>query len=137
VTRVNLVDPRTLSLQHLIVEWRELPRIAKACWLAIERDGIDGMLERVPPEYVMGTNHVRHFYDKGTFITNRFAALQVEMRERGVNFDEDITVDEWCVFDWDVRLRKDYIPTPQAIALSQERLDFKIAQRPHWYRFRP
>ena len=136
MTRVNLTDPRTLSLQHLIVEWRELPRIAKACWLAIERDGIEGMLERVPPEYVMGKGHVMFFYPRGAFITKRFALLQMEMRERGVNFDESMTVDEWCVFDWDVRLQQNYVPTPEALAISQERLATRIAERPNWYRFR-
>lgn len=36
--------------------------------------------------------------------------------------------------DLDERFRKDYDPTPEALALVRQRIQEKIALKPHWYR---
>lgn len=136
MTRVNLVDPRELSDQHCFAEFRELTRIPKQAWLAIERDGIDAVLARIPPAYVLGKGHVTWAYNKGAFLERRFDVLRSELLRRGFNINLDVVLDEWGVFATDERLKLDYVPTPEALSLNRARLAERVAQRPDWYRFR-
>lgn len=119
MTRINLVEPSTLSDKHLLAEYRELPRIftlAFAAWGRGER------LEdaRNPTEYCLGSGHVRFFYTKLSFLRARFLSLVSEMWLRGwdpAHLDVPACYhkmpDGWC---------QDYIPTPEAIALNLARL---------------
>jgi len=120
MTRINVVPVQELSRQHLIAEYRELPRIFNLVKAAIERGELPNDRKN-PVEYCLGTGHCRFFYDKCTWLTRRFSSLWKEMQYRGYSPQftavpsvvSDILGEEW----W-----QDYEPTPEALALNRARI---------------
>lgn len=132
MTRINLVPPAELATQHLFAEWREIKHVPKALARSINARGLDAVLERVPPSFVLGTGHVMFFYTRGAYLARRYALLMQELRRRGVNFDEA------SAFVWehsDPRTMLDYVPTVEALSLVRARIAERIAARPDWYRW--
>jgi deoxyribonuclease (pyrimidine dimer) len=81
MTRINIVAPSELSRQHLVAEYRELPRIFNLVRKAIVR-GEQPRLDEIPT-YTLGRGHVRFFYPRLGFLADRQAALVAEMIHRG------------------------------------------------------
>ena len=77
MTRINVIDPKDLTDQHLMAEYRELPRIYK-----LANDAYNRGLPAIPPRYALGKGHVLFFYNKITFLINRHNALIIEMHNR-------------------------------------------------------
>lgn len=124
MTRINLVPPAELCDQHLLAEHRELTRIPNA--VARGRYSLEGQ----PPDYRLGTGHVRFFFDKLAFLQRRYQALHAECLARGFKVR----------FIWpsrlpqDAALWQDYEATEQALAANRAR----IAERmPRQARFTP
>jgi len=82
MTRINCVLPNELSRQHLIAEYRELPRAFGLIKAAQARKEPLGR-PFIPSEYSMGAGHVRFFYDKAGWLLKRQSALVAEMKLRG------------------------------------------------------
>ena len=114
MTRINLVDPRTLHSKHLLAEYRELPRVFKLVEAAEKRCTV----VRIPESYVLGTGHVTFFYDKLQYLADRFKAIVSECKSRGFN----ITHTEVPVVTVDQRWWQGYKPTAAAIELNQARI---------------
>lgn len=123
MTRINLVDPQTLTDQHLIAEYRELPRVFTLALKAY------GKPVKIPANYVLGTGHVKFFYNKLQFLHKRQLSLIAECKRRGFKISHE-NVDVLFPQTW----YNDFIPSEQDIKLSQSRLDEKIAQKPTWYK---
>lgn len=145
MTRINLVPVGELADQHLFAEFREIKMVPKSLarsLRAVEAMGarshetiIHCLLQRIPPAYTLGKGHVSFFYDKGLYLQQRYSQLRHELRRRGVQFNESALLDPDCVFDLDARLRQDYSPTADALALVRKRIAERIAQKPEWYRW--
>jgi hypothetical protein len=82
MTRINTVDPRVLTSKHLVAEYRELPRIFGLAAAAFQRGELPTD-PRNPTTYCLGAGHVRFFYNKLAFLTDRFRAIVLEMQSRG------------------------------------------------------
>lgn len=118
MTRINTIDPQHLLDQHLMAEYREITRVSslsKHC--------------TIPRCYVMGTGHVKFFYDKGLFLANRRIALLHELERRGyaVNWFEYVAHLP--------SLHKDWQPTSTDHSISLQRLDEKLRAKPTFYTF--
>jgi hypothetical protein len=81
MTRINIVVPSELSRQHLVAEYRELPRIFNLVRKAIVR-GEQPNLNEIPT-YTLGRGHVRFFYPRLGFLADRQASIVSEMIRRG------------------------------------------------------
>lgn len=156
MTRINLVPPEELMDQHLFAEFREIKMVPKslrrslrAAWQR-EFDkndmsnfdeqrtklALEVVLNKIPQAYTLNTGHVSFFYDKALYLRKRYALLRAELERRGINFNRDSLLDPDGVFDaLDERFRKDYEPTPEALALVRQRIQEKIALKPYWYRY--
>jgi len=114
MTRINLIPPSELSRQHLVAEYRELPRVYGLVRAAIARGEPPTPLSR----YRMGQGHVRFFYTRLGWVARRQQALIDEMLARGYR-PQHTAVDisefppEWCG-DWE--------PSPEAIEISRARI---------------
>ena len=116
MTRINLVDPKTLSGPHLVAEYRELPRIFG---LVSKRLEAGKKFDDIPASYTMGPGHVRFFYDKLQFLADRQASLVKEMLRR--NYSPSYTA--YPPLDaYPVELVKSWTPTEADIAVSQARI---------------
>lgn len=82
MTRINVIPPRKLSRQHLLAEYRELPRVFALVRKAQGR-GITPQTLKAPPCYTLGKGHVLFFYDKLLWLVLRHTLLVDEMLRRG------------------------------------------------------
>jgi deoxyribonuclease (pyrimidine dimer) len=128
MTRINCIDPALLCQQHLVAEYRELPRIFGSVRKAVERGERPDDI-RNPSDYRLGTGHVRFFYPRLGYLIKRQHRIVDEMLSRGitVNFPaptrdkfEDIP-DEWFG-DWQ--------PSLAAIAINEARIAERMPAKP-------
>jgi len=124
MTRINCVPVTELHDRHLVAEYRELPRCFALMYAAQQR-GEAVRDKRNPTEYVLGTGHVRFFYDKGLFLLTRQRELVAEMLRRGFNPQHrdpgafmPIDMDPWRMMDW--------TPDQHALALNRSRIAERI-----------
>ena len=81
MTRINsAIPPAKLCDQHLVAEYRELPRISTLAWA---RSVSTGKKTQAPTEFTLGRGHMAFFTDKGGFCSERFGRLVAEMEARG------------------------------------------------------
>lgn len=78
MTRINCIPVKELEDKYLLAEYREMPRISKAARFPKNK-------ELFPNNYKMGTGHVKFFYDKGKYLSNRFDSIVKELKNRGFN----------------------------------------------------
>lgn len=130
MTRINLVKPRELTDQHLVAEYREIVMVPAALRRSLRNKyGFDTTL---PTTYVLGTGHVRFFYDKGLYLFQRYQSLVKEMRFRGMNPDP---TRRFPLHAFPSGYRNNYIPDDNALLLIRTRIMSRIAQKPYWYRY--
>lgn len=81
MTRINVVDPKTLSDAWLVAEYRELPRAIKS----------NCNITNAPERYKLSTGHVKWAKKHSLFLIKRFERLIEEMKYRGftTNFNTD------------------------------------------------
>jgi len=82
MTRINLVPPATLARQHLVAEYRELPRVFGLVHKAQAKGRTPADCD-IPKSYRLGAGHVTFFYDKLSWLLWRQMALIQEMDRRG------------------------------------------------------
>ena len=80
---------------------------------------------KVPPEYTLGTGHVIFFFDKLTYLLNRYYELQKHLFEKNYNLspisDYDLTYglrQEWF---------NDYTPTEKAKEINRARIKKRLS----------
>lgn len=126
MTRINVVPVEELTDQHLFAEYREITRLFPLSLKANER----GFKQPIH-EYVLGTGHVKFFYDKLGFIEARYFNLKKELLLRGYN----ITLKDDIVRYRDLipAMYNDYVPTGDSIKISRARIREKLDKRPDFY----
>lgn len=113
MTRINCVPPSELHDKHLVAEYRELPRIFR-----LARHASDA-----PKQYVLGTGHMKFFFDKLQYLYERQLELCAEMRKR--NITVNFPAEQLLVSYKDklpANLWNDWEPTPEAMMLNRQRL---------------
>lgn len=118
MTRVNCIPVECLMDQHLIREHQEITRISR---LARHLDDYG--------VYKMGAGHMKFFYNKGLYLSNRLDALYVECKRRGFNVTQKLYRPHTD------GLNEDWEPTEDNIDCNLSRLQEKLEMRPNWYRF--
>ena len=121
MTRINVIEPASLADQHLIAEYRELPRV-----FALARPLT--LRERVPA-YRLGAGHVKFFYDLTGWLASRQVALIAECQRRGFSVQHTSPPAPVPGLDGD------WLPPPEAVALNLARLRDKLLLRPGFYRY--
>lgn len=116
MTRINCVPVEELSRQHLIAEYRELPRVFALAKAASERRRLVQ-----PEQYTLGTGHVTFFYTRLGYLTKRHAQLVAEMLRRGYKptFTGSLKDAHPDIPD---RFWNDWTPTEEALAINRERI---------------
>lgn len=118
MTRINVIPVCELSDQHLIAEYRELPRVLKQTI----------NVKDAPKEYHLGKGHVKWAKCHELFLVKRQMDIIREMRFR--NFH----VSYGQLFDLS-HFDGDYIPTIDAIKVNRDRIKEKYNMKPEWYRW--
>lgn len=128
MTRINVVPVDELTRQHLVAEYREIVRIfALVRNSQVKHKTLNNFRKHntINDEYVLGTGHVKFFYDKLNFILKRYHALIDEMRSR--QYSPSPISDQELMLDINIEWFGDYIPTTNAITINRERINKRLA----------
>jgi len=128
MTRINVIPPHELTDQHLMAEYRELPMVVAAA----RRSKPDGYEHT--DKYTLNKGHVKFFYNKKKWLYNRWCRLIEELKTRGYNIDPDARTVEWHHLDKFPQV--DWFPDDHAVIVNMQRIEERIQQKPHWYKFR-
>jgi hypothetical protein len=123
MTRINVIPPRLLHVKHLVVEYRELPRVF-ALVRAAEDKGLFPHQIKAPQTYTLGKGHVLFFYDKLEYLIFRQHLIICEMLVRGYDpqfRNPDSLRDRISSYWFNM-----YEPTKEARRINIERLSQKI-----------
>lgn len=132
MTRINSnLPPSTLKRAHLMAELREITMVPASLKRSLRtRDG-KSIRSGIPNKFTLNKGHVTFFYDKLLFLVKRFHALADEMERRGYTPDRSRVV----AFDgFDMEWMNDWQSTPADDKIVQERIAFRISQKPHLYK---
>jgi len=127
MTRINVgIPPAELVNQHLLAEHREIKRIPNC--VAKGKYNMDGMPER----FKLGTGHVKFFYNKGKYLSNRYDKLITEMKRRRMNPDPSR---KFKREQWPDEMYNDWQPNDHDKKIVELRIKQRISEKPDWYRF--
>ena len=132
MTRINSdLDPRLLKRMHLVAELREITMVPASLRRSLRTKSKEAVLKSVPANFTLNKGHVTFFYDKLLFLQLRFVALANEMTRRGYVPDRT-RINAFDGFDKD--WYGHWTATEVDNAIVQERIDFRISQKPHLYK---
>lgn len=133
MTRINVIDPKLLTDQHLMAEYRELPMVMGSLRRTVaSRNG--WQLSKVPREYKLDSGHVYFFTNKGKWLERRYNALISELTSRGYNLDPNRVAD-FSVFHAN-GLYHDWTVDAKAVDINRQRIKERILDKPNWYLYR-
>lgn len=118
MTRINVGIPsKQLTSKHLIAEHRELKRIPNAV--------VKGRcnLKNIPSEFSLGKGHVSFFYNKLSYLRERYRDLYKECINRGFNVQNY----EASWEDVPPELMNGYVPTEKDVRIITERIAERLA----------
>ena len=114
MTRINCVPTAELSRQHLLAEYRELPRV-----FALAHNAHGARRKIAAPEaYTLGAGHVKFFYQRLGYCRRRFHELRAEMVLRGYKPTYDDVPFALVPPDW----QQDWTPDATALAINRQRI---------------
>jgi hypothetical protein len=118
MTRINAgIPPRELTNKHLIAEHREIKRVPNV----VVRGRYN--LKSVPSQFTLGKGHVSFFYDKLSYLKERYVDLYNECIARGFNVQNY----EASWNDVPKELMNGYTPTARDIEIIRERIAERLA----------
>ena len=130
MTRINIIDPKELTDQHLVAEYVETLMLCKNLVRTLNsRNGFQE--KKVPPTYRLNKGHVYFFYNKGAYLHKRFNQLREEMQSREIETNE-----HFPRHLWPDELYNDWEPNYADREIIRERIALRISQKPGYYRYR-
>jgi len=129
LTRINILPVEELTDQHLMAEYREIFMIGPALQKSLSSP--NWYKKQIPKRLVLGTGHVKFFYDKGKYLYNRYEQIQKELNKRNFNLDATRV---FKVSQFPTDYYNDWKPTDRDRAIIRERIEERIKQKPNWYR---
>lgn len=126
MTRINLIAPKDLTDQHLLAEYRELPRI----FWAIRNKLLEKKEIKIWKQYKMWTWHVIFFYNKLWFLEKRYKEIVKECQKRSFN----ISFTDLDLSDIPIKYKNDFTPSINDLNVSLWRIKEKLNQKKWFYR---
>lgn len=127
MTRINVgIHPKYLVDQHLIAEIKEIPQLLGQ----LTRSLACGTATNLPTRFTLGKGHVKFFYNKLSYLDNRFNVLREEANKRGFNINASIDLSaypSWC--------KNDYVEQPVDEFILIDRISSKLKSKPNFYRY--
>jgi deoxyribonuclease (pyrimidine dimer) len=129
MTRINLVDPKELTDQHLLAEYREIRLLCVNLQRTLKSKR--GFREELVPFcFTLNKGHVYFFFNKGKYIHKRFNQLKEELHNRNINAILDFPINSWPK-----HLYNDWTPSEKDKNIVRERIQLRISQKPNWYKY--
>jgi len=133
MTRINSdIDPKQLMDQHLMAEYRELPMVLSSLRRSLRTQSEREILKKIPPRFTLNKGHVLFFYNKLTFLKDRYTRIVDELLNRGYTLDQARTLD---LNNIPSTFFNNWTATAADNAVLEQRIREKIAMKPSWYKY--
>jgi len=132
MTRINLVNPKELSDQHLVAEYREIFMVGSSLQRSMKSKSWNKTINNIPKEFTLNKGHVTFFYNKGKYLDLRYTKLVNEMKRRGMKPDPKR---KFKKSQWPKYLYNDWKPNAKDLQIIRKRINEKINLKPDWYRY--
>ena len=123
MVRINLINPKSLSDQHLIAEYNEILMLLGYVKKYPKPDSI-------PKKYALGQGHIKFFKNKLLYLKNRHELIKKEMRNRGF-----FPVKQINLRHYPKRFQNNWFPKEPDIKIIKKRLIEKIKLKPDYYKY--
>jgi len=123
MVRVNLVDPKRLSDQHLVAEYDEILMLLAYIKKYPEIDNI-------PKEYCLGKGHMSFFKDKVLYLKKRHEIIKTEMKKRGFQTNKTVNLKSFAK-----KNKSDWKPDGKDLEIIIKRIISKLRLKPDYYRY--
>jgi len=136
MTRINLVNVEYLADQHLMSERREIKMVPAALRRSLKTRNIGDILAGIPKRYTLNTGHVKFFYPRMKFLTERYKLLTNELLIRRFNLSNP--TDDFRQYTYDIpdAFNTDsWHPDKKEVDINIERISLRISEKPAWYRY--
>lgn len=132
MTRINLgLTPDRLCDQHLLAEYRELPRILT---MIINRSG---QCSDIPKYFTLGKGHMKFFFNKVATLALRYTKIIQELQKRGFKLDSEylsyVNKKFWVVYRKWPHLVNVYVPDPKEVSIIRKRVISRLPKKPRYY----
>lgn len=124
MTRINVIPVTELSDQHLIAEYRELPRTLKQNINTYD----------APDGYVLGPGHIKWACRHWEYTYKRFIDLCNEMKYRGFNVNYDPNTLKLYLIKF-LKQNGKYCVSDTDVVLNRARIREKYKSKPEFYRW--
>jgi deoxyribonuclease (pyrimidine dimer) len=124
MVRINLINPRYLTDQHLIAEYLEIIML-----ISYIKKFQNNKVE-IPIEYCLGKGHMLFFKDKVLYLKKRHEQIKEEMSKRGFKTNKKIDIKKI-----NKNLLKDYKVEEKDLNIIRKRLIEKINKKPSYYKY--
>jgi len=132
VTRINLVPPEELSDQHLVAEYREIFMIGSSLQRSLRSPNWEKTKKSIPKQFTLNKGHVKFFYDKGKYLSERYDELIKEMKKRQMSPNPLRTFKKE---QWPDELFNTWRPNDYDLKVVRTRIEMKIKLKPDWYKW--
>jgi len=129
MVRINIINPKCLSDQHLVAEYDEMLMLVGYVKRYPQIKFAHGISE-IPKEYTLNIGHMKFFKNKLVYLKNRHELLKVEMRKRNFATNKIITLKEYPK-----ELCNDWKPKNKDYGVILERIIWKLKLKPTYYRY--
>ena len=132
MTRINLVPPEELSDQHLVAEYREIFMVGSSLQRSLRSPNWEKTKKSIPKQFTLNKGHVKFFYDKGKYLSERYDELIKEMKRR------QMSPDSLRIFkkeQWPDELFNSWKPNDYDLKVVRTRIEMKIKLKPDWYKW--
>jgi deoxyribonuclease (pyrimidine dimer) len=134
MTRINAdINPKALTDQHLMAEWREIKMVPKALKRSLKTKSVQEVLSSIPKKFCLNTGHVKHFYDKMDFLAQRYQLLTNELVDRGYNIDVNAEFDTTDI-PYVFFRNTSYSSADREVV--KQRIMTRVGEKPDFYRFK-
>lgn len=123
MVRVNIINPKQLSDQHLIAEYNEILMLLGYVKKYPSLMGI-------PKDYCLGKGHIIFFKNKLEYLKRRHETIKKEMNKRGFFTRKTINLKSLPK-----NLIKNWKPKEKDILIIKKRIKFKINKKTNFYRY--
>ena len=132
MTRINLVEPKELSNQHLIAEYREIFMVGSALQRSLKSNNWEKTKQNLPKEFTLNVGHVKFFYNKGKYLYKRYQLIVEEMKRRAMKPDPDR---KFKCNQFPKGFYNDWSPNLKDLEIIRQRIQEKIDLKPGWYKW--
>ncbi len=124
--RCNIgINPKYLTDQHLVAEYRELPMVFGS--LRLNNFQIKS---EIPSVFTLGTGHMNFFKNKFKYLKRRWDSLVEEMKNRGFQTNMKFPDFEFL----EEKFKQDWVPNEMDFKIIHDRILQKLNMKPDWYR---